>query len=64
MFLQNDKYLASGLPFPFENRQQYERSLRQPVGPEWVTRETFQDGTKPRVIVKQGVIEPMAKPIA
>lgn len=59
---QNEKYLASQLPHPFESRQQYERSLRLPVGPEWMTKESFQDATKPRVIVKQGIIAPMAKP--
>ncbi|ROW06669.1 hypothetical protein VPNG_06717 [Cytospora leucostoma] len=59
---KNEKYLASQLPYPFESRQQYERSLRLPVGPEWATKESFQDATKPRVIVKQGIIAPMAKP--
>ncbi|KAJ6442130.1 30S ribosomal protein S7 [Purpureocillium lavendulum] len=61
---KNDRYLASQLPHPFESRQQYERSLRLPVGPEWSTKETFQDGTKPRVIMKQGIIAPMSKPTA
>ena len=60
--LQNAKYLASTLPHPFENRQQYERSLRIPVGPEWTTKETFQAATKPRILIKQGVITPMANP--
>lgn len=32
------------------------------MGPEWMTKESFQDATKPRVIVKQGIIAPMAKP--
>jgi U3 small nucleolar RNA-associated protein 14 len=41
----------------------YERSLRLPVGPDWMTKETFQDSTKPRVIVKPGIIAPMTKPI-
>jgi U3 small nucleolar RNA-associated protein 14 len=59
---QNDRYLASQLPHPFESRQQYERSLRLPVGPEWQTKETFQDSTKPRVLMKQGIIAPMSKP--
>lgn len=27
-----------------------------------MTKESFQDATKPRVIVKQGIIAPMAKP--
>ncbi|GJN82065.1 hypothetical protein PLIIFM63780_005602 [Purpureocillium lilacinum] len=61
---KNDRYLASQLPHPFESRQQYERSLRLPVGPEWSTKETFQDGTKPRVLMKQGIIAPMSKPTA
>lgn len=62
LFNQNEKFLASQLPHPFESRQQYERSLRLPVGPEWMTKESFQASTKPRVIVKQGIIAPMAKP--
>lgn len=61
--LQNVKYLASSLPHPFETRAQYERSLRLPVGPEWTTKETFQDATKPRVLLKQGIIAPMSKPL-
>lgn len=55
-------YMASQLPHPFESREQYERSLRLPVGPEWMTKETFQASTKPRVLMKQGIIAPMSKP--
>jgi U3 small nucleolar RNA-associated protein 14 len=58
------KYMASQIPFPFESREQYERSLRVPKGKEWVTKKTHQDVTKPRVIVKQGVIAPLRKPLA
>jgi len=57
------KYMASQLPFPFESREQYERSLRVPKGKEWVSKKTHQDVTKPRVIVKQGVIAPLRKPL-
>jgi len=57
------KYMAGTLPFPFENREQYERSLRVPKGKEWVTKKTHQDVTRPRVIVKQGVIRPLRKPL-
>ncbi|TVY89425.1 U3 small nucleolar RNA-associated protein [Lachnellula willkommii] len=60
---KNGKYLASTLPHPFETRQQYERSLRVPVGPEWTTKETYQEATKPRVLLKQGIIAPMSKPL-
>ena len=59
----NAKYLASQLPHPFETKVQYERSLRLPVGPEWQTKETFQGMTKPRVMVKQGVIEALKRPV-
>lgn len=60
---KNGKYLATELPHPFESRQQYERSLRLPLGPEWTTKNTFQDATKPRVLLKQGIIKPMARPM-
>lgn len=62
---KNGKYLAAELPHPFESRQQYERALRLPMGPEWSTRNHFQDAIKPRVLLKQGqVIKPMSRPIA
>ena len=60
---KNAKYLANALPHPFENRAQYERSLRLPMGPEFTTKETFQMMTKPRVLVKPGVIGPMRRPL-
>ncbi|MCJ1472163.1 hypothetical protein MMC13_000810 [Lambiella insularis] len=60
---KNAKYLASELPFPFESRAQYERSLRLPVGPEWTTKEVFQRATMPRVVVRQGVIGAMERPV-
>ncbi|TLD06186.1 uncharacterized protein PgNI_08248 [Pyricularia grisea] len=61
---KNDKYLASQLPHEYENKDQYERSLRLPVGPEWTTKQTFQNATKPRILMKQGIIAPMAKPMS
>ncbi|KAF2841795.1 Utp14-domain-containing protein [Patellaria atrata CBS 101060] len=61
---KNARYLATSLPHPFENRQQYERSMRLPVGPEWTTKATFQDATRPRITIKQGsIIKPLAKPL-
>ncbi|EHL00550.1 hypothetical protein GLAREA_02978 [Glarea lozoyensis ATCC 20868] len=60
---KNGKYLAFALPHPFETRAQYERSLRLPVGPEWATKETLQAATKPRILLKQGIIAPMSKPL-
>ncbi|KAF8476936.1 Utp14 protein-domain-containing protein [Kalaharituber pfeilii] len=61
---KNDKYHASTLPFPFETREQYERSLRVPLGKEWKTKRAFQEGTTPRVLVKRGVVvEAMKRPL-
>ncbi|KAF2737084.1 Utp14-domain-containing protein [Polyplosphaeria fusca] len=59
---KNAKFLATQLPFPFETREQYERSLRVPTGPEWKTKKSFQDATKPRVLIKQGIIKPVERP--
>ncbi|KAH9864464.1 hypothetical protein J1614_010398 [Plenodomus biglobosus] len=59
----NVAYMATQLPFPFETKEQYERSLRLPKGKEWTTKRTHQQATKPRVIVKQGVIGPLRKPL-
>ncbi|KAG7663068.1 uncharacterized protein J8A68_003411 [[Candida] subhashii] len=60
---KNLKYQSSDVPFPFESREQYERSLRMPVGQEWTSRETHQRLTMPRVITKQGtVIDPLKAP--
>ena len=60
---KNTKFLASTLPFPFEDRKQYEASLRMPVGI-GMTKGTVLGNTKPRVLVKKGVvIQPMEKPM-
>lgn len=61
---KNAKYMASALPFPHQSKQVYESTLRRPLGPEFNTKEVFQDSTKPRVMVKPGVvIKPLAKPL-
>ncbi|KAI8379757.1 Utp14 protein-domain-containing protein [Radiomyces spectabilis] len=58
-----EKYQVTKVPFPFQNMEQYERSLRAPVGKEWNTRDTFQKMTKPRVMTKLGtVIDPLSAP--
>jgi len=61
---KNSKYLASSLPHPFETKGQYEGSLRMGIGPEFTTKEVFQDRTTPRVLVKPGrIIAPMERPL-
>ncbi|EME45232.1 hypothetical protein DOTSEDRAFT_104188, partial [Dothistroma septosporum NZE10] len=49
------KYLAPVLPHQYETKEQYERSRRLPMGPEWTTKEVHQRMTKPRVVVQKGV---------
>ncbi|RPA85818.1 Utp14-domain-containing protein [Ascobolus immersus RN42] len=62
---KNTKYNLETLPHPFETRAQYERSLRIPIGPEWTSRNSFQESTKPRVLLKKGmVVEPMKAPFS
>ncbi|KAK9367557.1 small-subunit processome [Lipomyces kononenkoae] len=57
------KYTTGAVPFPYETREQYERSLRIPIGKEWSTQSTVQRLTKPKVIVKPGVVlEPLSAP--
>ncbi|XP_062997948.1 U3 small nucleolar RNA-associated protein 14 homolog A [Elgaria multicarinata webbii] len=52
---------VSQLPFPFENSQQFERSVQAPVGPTWNTQRAFQRLTAPRVITQPGhIIHPIS----
>ena len=58
--LQATRYLATKVPYPFETREQYEASLRAPIGREWNTQEVYQKMIKPRVITKMGtIIDPL-----
>ncbi|NXS84282.1 UT14A protein, partial [Erpornis zantholeuca] len=52
---------VSELPFPFERHQQFEQSVRTPVGPTWNTQRSFQKLTAPRVITRAGhIIQPIS----
>lgn len=52
---------VSELPFPFERHQQFEQSIRMPVGPTWNTQRAFQKLTAPRVITRAGhIIQPIS----
>ncbi|KAM8799944.1 U3 small nucleolar RNA-associated protein 14 homolog A [Eudromia elegans] len=52
---------VSELPFPFEKHQQFERSIRTPVGPTWNTQRAFQKLTAPHVVTRAGhIIQPIA----
>ncbi|XP_044887357.1 U3 small nucleolar RNA-associated protein 14 homolog A isoform X2 [Mauremys mutica] len=49
------------VPFPFERRQQFERSIRAPVGPTWNTQRAFQKLTAPRILTQPGhIIQPIS----
>eukprot|EP00752_Nemacystus_decipiens_P002427 g2286.t1 len=54
------KYMVSEVPYPFTSREQYERSLRQPIGGEWNTSQSVRAMTRPAVVVRAGVaVNPM-----
>jgi U3 small nucleolar RNA-associated protein 14 len=49
--------IGSGdVPFPFTSREQYERSMRQPLGREWNTAGAHSKLVTPKVTTKGGVI--------
>ncbi|KAM9127047.1 U3 small nucleolar RNA-associated protein 14 homolog A isoform 1-T2 [Pangshura tecta] len=49
------------VPFPFEHRQQFERTIRAPVGPTWNTQRAFQKLTAPRILTQPGhIIQPIS----
>ncbi|NWX94320.1 UT14A protein, partial [Nothoprocta pentlandii] len=52
---------VSELPFPFEEHQQFERSIRTPVGSTWNTQRAFQKLTAPHIVTRAGhIIQPIA----
>ncbi|ORY61880.1 small-subunit processome [Neocallimastix californiae] len=54
------KYMVSDIPHPFENKEQYEKSIRTPVGKEWTTINTHKETIRPRVLTMPGkIIHPL-----
>eukprot|EP00796_Vickermania_ingenoplastis_P013395 gene13395-9218_t len=49
-----DRMKLHMVPRPFSNPQEFARSMRQPVGPEWTSALSFVEGVQPRVEVRQG----------
>lgn len=49
-----DRMKLHMVPRPFSNPQEFARSMRQPMGPEWTSALSFVEGVQPRVEVKQG----------
>jgi U3 small nucleolar RNA-associated protein 14 len=55
------QFTTAGVPFPFSNREQFERSLRHPLGREWNTAASHQALVAPNTTVVRGaIIEPLA----
>ena len=53
-------FTTAGVPFPFTNREQFERSLRAPIGREWNTTASHKAMTAPSTtIVKGAIINPI-----
>ncbi|KAI8919200.1 Utp14 protein-domain-containing protein [Powellomyces hirtus] len=50
------KYTASQVPHGFDNKEQYERTIRAPLGREWNAAGAHNDMIKPRVQKKLGVV--------
>jgi U3 small nucleolar RNA-associated protein 14 len=49
-------YKTASVPFPFDTRDMYERSMRQPLGRDFNSDASFRDLTRPAVIKDAGVI--------
>lgn len=55
------QFTTAGVPFPFASREQFERSLRAPLGKEWNTAASHKALTAPRTsVVKGALIAPIA----
>ena len=54
-------FTTSGVPFPFKTREQFERSVRAPIGKEWTPSASHAAMTAPKVrIAKGAIIDPLA----
>lgn len=53
---QAEKYMLPHTPKPFTSKDQYERSIRTPIGKDWNTQTVFQKLTQPKIQTKAGII--------
>lgn len=61
------KYAISNVPFPFDSRETYEATIRQPLGKQYNPDSSFRDLTRPAILKSTGVvINPLkySKPLA
>ncbi|KAJ3220712.1 hypothetical protein HK099_004062 [Clydaea vesicula] len=55
------KYQIPSVPHGFNNREQYEKTIRLPLGKEWQTSDTFQKLNKPKISTIDGkIIHPLS----
>ena len=53
------KYKIAKIPHPFTSREEYERSMKVPTGPEWNASTVVRENTKAEVVTRAGrLIEP------
>lgn len=58
---KSHKYLIPQVPHGFQNKDQYEKITRMPIGKEWNTQNSYRGFIKPRISVKLGtVIDPLS----
>jgi len=54
------KHQVSDVPFPYTNRAEFERSIRQPIGEHWNTPSSYEKMIEPRISTASGtMIEPI-----
>ena len=54
-------FTTAGVPFPFKSREQFERSLRAPLGREWNTAASHSSLVAPtKTVTKGAIIDPIA----
>ena len=54
------KYMLHMVPRPFANATEFQRSMRQPIGPEWTTPQSYKRQIAPKIQSKSGVaIDPV-----
>merc|ERR1719183_1564918 len=57
------RYLVEKAPHQFQDAQQYQRTLRMPIGADWNTSITHKKAIQPKVVVKAGkMVDPIDKP--
>ena len=54
--VKSSKYKTQKVPYPYDSKETYERSMRQPLGKEFNTVESFRNLTRPSVVKDNGVI--------